>query len=87
MITWIKTLFLNRYLKSIVRYLIVAFVVYLNKDLDLPYLKELADFLHEHHEKLIDLISAALIGWVGTWSVLKNANNSKVEKQIHKEVK
>lgn len=85
--SWLKNLIMSRYVKSAIRYAIVALVVYLNKDLNLPYLKELSDFLNQHAEGLTEAISVALIGWVGSWSFIKNHKNAEVEKIVHKEVK
>jgi hypothetical protein len=84
---WIKGIVMSRYLKSIIRYLLVAFIVYLNKSVDVPYLADLVAFLEEHSERLIEVITVAILGFVGSWSFLKNQQNAKVEKQVHREVK
>jgi len=84
---WLKKIVMSRYVKSAIRYAIVALVMYLNKDLQLPYLEDLSKFLNDHMDGLVEALSVALIGWVGTWSYVKNHKNAETEKVVHKEVK
>lgn len=77
--SWIKNFFTSRYVKSVVRYLIMGFIVYLNKDVDLPYLDSLIEFLTQNSEILTEIITTILMGLLGSWTVLKNKQNERVE--------
>lgn len=90
MISWLKSLITSRYVKSAVRYLIAMLVVYLNKDYQVPMLGELltliqsslVEFLEVNQEQLVSIITAILMGWLGTWTVVKNKANAKLEKKL-----
>lgn len=78
---WLQKFFTSRYLKSGIRYLLAALTVYLNKDVNIEFLDQLIVFLEEHSDRLADVLTAVLIGWLGTWTTLKNRENSKAEKR------
>jgi uncharacterized protein YejL (UPF0352 family) len=84
---WIKGLITSRYVKSVVRYLLAAFIAYLNKDMAVPYLDDLIAFLEEHSERLTDIITAILMGLLAGWSVAKNKANQMAEKLSKVKVK
>ena len=81
---WIKKFFANRYLKSVLRYALVALAATM---VDLPLLTELADFVKEHSDELAKILAAILMGYAGTWSTLKNRENAAVEKKKNVRVK
>lgn len=93
MISWIKRLITNRYLKSVVRYGIAAAIGILSTQIDLPgmpavqellvfFQDALIEFLKVNQEQLAELLVGILSAWLGAWTVLKNRANAKVEKKV-----
>jgi hypothetical protein len=76
--TWIKGLFASRYIKSAVRY-VIAIAIGALAGQEIPGLADLAEFLKEHSETLANIIALILTGVLGSWSVAKNRENSKID--------
>lgn len=78
---WIKNLITSRYVKSAVRYLITALIVYINKN-NLPYLDPIVQAITQNSEQITELLTVALMGLLGTWTVAKNSRNAKTERVL-----
>ena len=86
---WIlKLLLTKRVMRSAVRYGLVALATFLAARSDMiPGLAPLAEFLTLNTDTLAELLSVALYGAVGVWSLAKNNENEKVQMRTSMEVK
>ena len=81
---WLRRIIASRYTKSIARYFLVALAASM---VEMPLLADLAKFITAHTDELSGLIAAILIGYAGTWSVIKNKSNGQLEKRTNVKVK
>ena len=79
MINWLKQKFLNRYLKSGIRYLLMLLVGALVGS-TLPGLSELAALILERSDAIVNLTASIISGLVIYWSTRKNRVNAKISR-------